>query len=254
MAQESTTGRVIGSLQHEIEILKKEVADAKTKFHISKVARDRADRQVQDHAASHQTLQLEIESLKGMLERKERHLRELEESTKDRERKKHEMRMERDQSSTKLKQSEIRAVELEQKLVEALACKEQAEMQYNLLNNEMKTFKQRYVDDVELIKREYKELRGEMNSSAKELKEVVLNSGSRIEELTGKRQNDIKGLKTVHQQLKENHEKMINELIKEMKELKVEVENSNKKTDEHAEKVAYINNELTVKLKWLKNI
>ncbi|CAG8816144.1 34358_t:CDS:1, partial [Racocetra persica] len=64
MTHESTTGKVIGNLHHEIEYLKKEVADAKTQIHVAKVARDRADRQVQEHSASHQTLRLEIDSLK----------------------------------------------------------------------------------------------------------------------------------------------------------------------------------------------
>ncbi|CAG8730625.1 16529_t:CDS:2, partial [Funneliformis mosseae] len=68
MSNESTTGKVIGHLQHEIEHLKKEVADAKTSIHIAKVARERADRQAAENYASHQTLKLEIDSLKRMLE------------------------------------------------------------------------------------------------------------------------------------------------------------------------------------------
>ncbi|CAG8557419.1 10111_t:CDS:2 [Acaulospora morrowiae] len=253
MTQESTTGKVIGNLRHEIESLKKEVADAKTQIHICKVARDRADRQVQDHAASHQTLQLEIESLKGMLERKERQVRELEESTKSREQKKTDMRTERDESNTKLKQSEIRAVELQKQLIEALACREQAEMQYKILSSEMESFKKRYVDDVELIKREYKELREEMSLTAKELQHTVVNAESQIVEMTEKRQKGIEELSGIHQQLKVHHEKSTEKLTKEIEEMKVEIENSNKKTSEHATKVAYINHELTVKLKWMKN-
>ncbi|CAG8580408.1 3604_t:CDS:2 [Diversispora eburnea] len=253
MTQESTTGKVIGNLQHEIEYLKKEVADAKTQIHIAKVARDRADRQVQDHAASHQTLRLEIDTLKRMLERKERNVKELEEETKKNESKKLDMKVERDQYNTKLKQSEVKANELEKQLIGILACKEQAIMQKNLLSNELETFKKRHVEDVEIIKREFKELQITMNSTTQGLDKVVANSGSRIEDLTSKRQINAKELEEIQRSLEKNQEKLFNLFDKELKIVKEQADKSFKITDEDTKKMTSIENDLSGRMKWLKS-
>ncbi|CAG8484405.1 24710_t:CDS:1 [Cetraspora pellucida] len=254
MTHESTTGKVIGNLHHEIEYLKKEVADAKTQIHVAKVARDRADRQVQEHSASHQTLRLEIDSLKRMLERKERQVKELEEISKDHERKRMDLKSERDNTNIKLQESEQKASNLEHQLALALLSKEQAELQYQLLTKEMKNFKQRYVEDVELIKKEFQELREEMNSTAKELEDVVVEAGAKIEEITLQRQVEVEELQSIQAKLRENQEKSFSRIQSEVEMVKKDVEISNQKTKVHTDKITYIQKELSGKMSWLRSI
>ncbi|CAG8448113.1 928_t:CDS:2 [Funneliformis caledonium] len=201
MGNESTTGKVIGHLQHEIEHLKKEVAGAKTSIHIAKVARERADRQAAEHYASHQTLKLEIDSLKRMLE------------------------LDRDKTNKSLQESESKAAELEKQLAIVSASREQAEFQYQLLSKELQNFKTRYMKDVESIKVDFQELRSDMVSTSKGLKKVVVEAGSRIETLT-----------------------------KELDRMKKDVEISNEKTKLYSNQVAKVEDEITNKMAWLKNI
>lgn len=253
MTPESTTVKVIGNLQHEIELLKKEVADAKTQIHIARVARDRADRQVQDHAASQQALRLEIDTLKGMLEKKEKKVKELDELTKENEQKKLEMKTERDQYNAKLKKSEIKATELEKQLMGILASKEQAIIQKKLLSSELEAFKKRHVEDVECIKREYKGLQTSMDSTAKGLDKVLAISGSRIEELTDKRKTGMKELEEIQRSLNVNQEKLFNILDKEFKEVKEQVEESSKGVAEGTKKLTSIENDLSGRMKWLRS-
>ncbi|CAG8574925.1 10154_t:CDS:2 [Rhizophagus irregularis] len=226
---ESTTGKVIGHLQHEIEHLKKEVADAKTQIHIAKVARERADRQVSEHSASHQTLKLEIDSLKRMLEQRENNNKLLEES-------------------------ERKAAELEKQVAAALGGKELAEIQYQLLSKELQNFKTRYSNDVESIKKEYQVLRNELNSTSKELKTVVTEASSRVETLTKDRKAEVANLEAIQKQLRENQENSIASLLDEVEKMKKDVESSNQKTQLYSEQVAKVDDEIANKMKWLKNI
>ncbi|CAI2169844.1 20454_t:CDS:2 [Funneliformis geosporum] len=219
MNHESTTGKVIGHLQHEIEHLKKEVADAKTSIHIAKVARERADRQAAEHYASHQTLKLEIDSLKRMLE-----------------------------------QSESKAVELEKQLAIVIASREQAEFQYKLLSKELQNFKTRYIKDVESIKVDFQDLRNEMVSTSKGLKKTVVEAGSRIETLTKERKCEVENLETIQIKLKENQEKSIASILSEVDRMKKDVEISNQKTQLYSNQVAKVEDEISNKMKWLKNI
>ncbi|PKC68631.1 hypothetical protein RhiirA1_456985 [Rhizophagus irregularis] len=251
---ESTTGKVIGHLQHEIEHLQKEVADAKTQIHIAKVARERADRQVSEHSASHQTLKLEIDSLKRMLERKERQVKELEEATKENEKKKLEFKIERENNNKLLEESERKAAELEKQVAAALGGKELAEIQYQLLSKELQNFKTRYSNDVESIKKEYQVLRNELNSTSKELKTVVTEASSRVETLTKDRKAEVANLEAIQKQLRENQENSIASLLDEVEKMKKDVESSNQKTQLYSEQVAKVDDEIANKMKWLKNI
>ncbi|CAB5395594.1 unnamed protein product [Rhizophagus irregularis] len=191
---ESTTGKVIGHLQHEIEHLKKEVADAKTQIHIAKVARERADRQVSEHSASHQTLKLEIDSLKTNV------------GTEN--------------NNKLLEESERKAAELEKQVAAALGGKELAEIQYQLLSKELQNFKTRYSNDVESIKKEYQVLRNELNSTSKELKTVVTEASSRVETLTKDRKAEVANLEAIQKQLRENQENSIASLLDEVEKMK----------------------------------
>ncbi|CAI2169639.1 3138_t:CDS:2 [Funneliformis geosporum] len=230
MNHESTTGKVIGHLQHEIEHLKKEVADAKTSIHIAKVARERADRQAAEHYASHQTLKLEIDSLKRMLE------------------------LERDKTNKLLQESESKAVELEKQLAIVIASREQAEFQYKLLSKELQNFKTRYIKDVESIKVDFQDLRNEMVSTSKGLKKTVVEAGSRIETLTKERKCEVENLETIQIKLKENQEKSIASILSEVDRMKKDVEISNQKTQLYSNQVAKVEDEISNKMKWLKNI
>nr|CAG8513928.1 8899_t:CDS:2 [Entrophospora candida]CAG8552664.1 6702_t:CDS:2 [Entrophospora candida] len=251
---ESTTGRFIEHLQVEIDNLRKELNESKTQAQTAKISREKSERQVQEHTATHQTLRLEIDSLKRMLERKERQTKELEESSRDHEKKSTYMKFERDNASTKLRQAELKVSDLERKLSEALACKEKAEYEYKLLSKEMQSFKARYAKDVETVKQEFKELRQELNSTSRHLEDVVLMAGVRVEELTSERKVNVDNLESVYSKLKENQEKYTAELIKEVKEIKIDVENTSKKTDEYADQVSKMKGEITGKLNWLKRV
>ncbi|CAG8523298.1 13986_t:CDS:2, partial [Acaulospora morrowiae] len=251
---ESTTGRVIEKLQAEIDYLKKELAESKTQIHISKVARERSERQVQEHLGSHQTLRLEIDSLKRMLERKERQTKELEESSKDIEKKNLDMKFERDNAKTKLRQSELKVSDLERKLQEALAAKEKSEYEYTLLSKEMQNFKTRYTKDVEVVKKEFKTLREEMSSTSRQLEDVVLMTSVRIEELTTERNDELSNLESTHSKLRENQEKCAAKLLNEIEAMKRDVQSSSQKTNEYSEQVAKMKGEITGKLNWLKRI
>jgi chromosome segregation ATPase len=254
MTNESTTGKVIGHLQHEIEYLKKEVADAKTQIHIAKVARERADRQASEHSASHQTLKLEIDSLKRMLERKERQVKELEETAKENEKKKFEYKMERENNNKLLQETELKAAELEKQLAAVIGGREQAEFQYQLLSKELQNFKTRYTNDVESIKKEFQELRNDMSSTSEGLKTVVTDAGDRVETLTKERKIEVANLETIQKQLKENQEKTLASLLNEVERMKKDVDISNQKTQQCSEQVAKVEDEISSKMKWLKNI
>ncbi|CAG8533279.1 11973_t:CDS:2, partial [Acaulospora colombiana] len=251
---ESTTGRVIEKLQAEIDYLKKELAETKTQIHTSKVARERSERQVQEHLASHQTLRLEIDSLKRMLERKERQTKELEESSKEIEKKNSDMKFERDNANTRLRQSELRVSDLERKLQEALAAKEKAEYEYKLLSKEMQNFKTRYTKDVEIVKNEFKTLREEMSSTSRQLEDVVLMTSVRIEELTTERKDELSNLESTHSKLQENQEKCVAKLLGEIEAMKKDVQSSSQRTNEYSEQIARMKGEITGKLNWLKRI
>ncbi|CAG8646411.1 10338_t:CDS:2 [Funneliformis mosseae] len=233
MTNESTTGRVIEHLQAEIDSLKKELAESKTLIHVAKVARERAERQVSEHLASHQTLRLEIDSLKRMFERKERQSKELEESTKDIEKRNSDMKFERDNAYTRLRQSELKVSDLERKLQEALALKEKSEIEYSLLSKEMQSFKTRYANDVEIVKKEFKILRKEMSSTSRSLEDVVLMTSVKVEEITSERTEEIGNLESIADKLKENQEKHAQKLLKEIEAMKKDVEHSSQKTSEH---------------------
>lgn len=254
MQNESTTGRVIENLQAEIDHLKKDLGDSKTQIHVAKVSRERAERQVQEHLASHQTLRLEIDSLKRMLERKERQTKELEESAKEVEKKNSDMKFERDNANLKLRQSELKVSDLERKLQEALAGKEKAEYEYTLLSKEMQSFKTRYTKDVEIVKKEFKSLREEMNSTSRQLEDVVLMTSVRIEELSSERKEELGNLESIHAQLQENQDKYAAKLFNEIEAMKKDVETSNQKTKEYSEQVVKIKGEIAGKLNWLKRI
>ncbi|CAG8448508.1 6172_t:CDS:2 [Scutellospora calospora] len=250
----STTGRVIENLHAEIDHLKKDLADSKTQIHVAKVSRERAERQVQEHLASHQTLRLEIDSLKRMLERKERQSKELEESAKEVEKKNSDMKFERDNANLKLRQSELKVSDLERKLQEALAGKEKAEYEYTLLSKEMQAFKTRYTKDVEIVKKEFKSLREEMNLTSRQLEDVVLMTSVRIEELNSERKDELGNLESIHTQLQDNQEKYATKLFNEIEAMKKDVETSNQKTKEYSEQVVKIKGEIAGKLNWLKRI
>jgi len=254
MTNESTTGRVIEHLQAEIDHLKKELAESKALIHVAKVARERAERQVSEHLASHQTSRLEIDSLKRMLERRERQSKELEESTKEIEKRNSDMKFERDNAHTKLRQSELKVSDLERKLQEALALKEKSEIEYSLLSKEMQTFKSRYAKDVEIVKKEFKVLRQEMSSTSRTLEDVVLMTGVRVEELTSQRKDEIGNLESIGDKLKENQEKYAQQLLSEIEVMKKDVENSSQKTNEYSEQVAKMRGEIAGKLNWLKRV
>ncbi|CAG8774352.1 16175_t:CDS:1, partial [Racocetra persica] len=206
------------------------------------------------HSASHQTLRLEIDSLKRMLERKERQVKELEEISKEHERKRMDLKSERDNTNIRLQESESKASNLEHQLALALLSKEQAELQYQLLTKEMKNFKQRYVEDVELIKKEFQELREEMNSTAKELEDVVVEAGAKIEEITSQRQVEVEELQSIQAKLRENQEKSFSRIQSEVEMVKKDVEISNQKTKAHTDKITYIQKELSGKMSWLRSI
>lgn len=254
MTSESTTGRVIEHLQAEIDYLKKELADSKTLIHVSKVARERAERQVSEHLASHQTLRLEIDSLKRMLERKERQSKELDENAKEIEKKNSDMKFERDNACTKLRQSELKVSDLERKLQEALALKEKSEIEYSLLSKEVQTFKTRYAKDVETVKKEFKVLRQEMSSTSRSLEDVVLMAGVKVEELTSERKDDLGNLESIASKLKENQEKCAQKLLSEIEIMKKDIESSSQKTDEYREHVVKMRGEISGKLNWLKRV
>ncbi|CAG8689804.1 9518_t:CDS:2, partial [Funneliformis caledonium] len=254
MTNESTTGRVIEHLQAEIDSLKKELAESKTLIHVAKVARERAERQVSEHLASHQTLRLEIDSLKRMFERKERQSKELEESTKDIEKRNSDMKFERDNAYTRLRQSELKVSDLERKLQEALALKEKSEIEYSLLSKEMQSFKTRYANDVEIVKKEFKILRKEMSSTSRSLEDVVLMTSVKVEEITSERTEEIGNLESIADKLKENQEKHAQRLLKEIEAMKKDVEHSSQKTSEHSEQVAKMKGEIVGKLNWLKRV
>ncbi|CAI2190233.1 19313_t:CDS:1, partial [Funneliformis geosporum] len=254
MTNESTTGRVIEHLQAEIDSLKKELAESKTLIHVAKVARERAERQVSEHLASHQTLRLEIDSLKRMFERKERQSKELEESTKDIEKRNSDMKYERDNAHTRLRQSELKVSNLERNLQEALALKEKSEIEYSLLSKEMQSFKTRYANDVEIVKKEFKVLRQEMSSTSRSLEDVVLMTSVKVEEITSERKEEIGNLESIADKLKENQEKHAQKLFYEIEAMKKDVEHSSLKTSEHSEQVAKMKGEIVGKLNWLKRV
>ncbi|KAG9296252.1 hypothetical protein G9A89_014844 [Geosiphon pyriformis] len=251
---EGTTGRVIEQLQAEIDQLKKEVTDSKGQIHVVKVARERAERQLQEHLNSHDTFRTEIDSLKRMLERKERQLKELENSMKDIDKRNVDMKFERDNANTKLRQSELKVSSLERKLNDALACKEQAEHEYLLLSKEMQNFKRRYAEDVDTIKEEFSIVRNELNTTTQQLEDVILMTGVKIEEMTSGRKNELENLETTQAKLKENQEKCAAQFLTDIEKMKQDVEVSNKKTLENIDQVVKMKAEISGKLNWLKRI
>ncbi|CAG8445348.1 10309_t:CDS:10 [Ambispora leptoticha] len=210
---EGTTGRVIEKLHEEIDRLKKELADAKTQIQVNKVARERAERQLNEHLNSHETF------------------------LKENDKKQLDMKFERDNANTKLRQSELKVSSLERKLADALAGREQAEHEYLLLSKEMQNFKRRYAEDVDTVKKEFLELREQLNKKAQQLEEVILMTGVRVEEITSSRGTDLETLETTHNKLKQNQEKYAAKFLIEIEKLKREVESSSKKTSENVEQL-----------------
>ncbi|CAG8637612.1 22968_t:CDS:2, partial [Racocetra persica] len=164
------------------------------------------------------------------------------------------MKFERDNANLKLRQSELKVSDLERKLQEALAGKEKAEYEYTLLSKEMQAFKTRYTKDVEIVKKEFKSLREEMNSTSRQLEDVVLMTSVRIEELNSERKEELGNLESIHAQLQENQDKYAAKLFSEIEAMKKDVETSSQKTKEYSEQVAKIKGEIAGKLNWLKRI
>ncbi|CAG8577565.1 10082_t:CDS:2 [Racocetra fulgida] len=154
------------------------------------------------------------------------------------------MKFERDNASLKLRQSELKVSDLERKLQEALAGKEKAEYEYTLLSKEMQAFKTRYTKDVEIVKKEFKSLREEMNSTSRQLEDVVLMTSVRIEELNSERKDELGNLESIHAQLQENQDKYAAKLFSEIEAMKKDVEISSQKTKEYSEQVAKIKGEI----------
>jgi chromosome segregation ATPase len=251
---ESKTSRVIEQLQLEIDHLKKELADSKTQIHVAKVARDRADRSLQEQQQAHRVVRQEIDSLKRMLDRKERQVKEMEQGIKDAGKKSSDMKFERDNANTKLRQAELKASNLERELRETTAGKEQAEHEYELLSKEIKNFKRRYAEDVESVRKEFDDLREKMLATSRQLEDSILETGVRVEELTSESTVDVKELENIHEKLKENQEKYVVQFSAELENLKQDVEASSKKTDEHTNEVNKMRGEIVGKLNWLSRI
>ncbi|CAG8754585.1 22377_t:CDS:2, partial [Cetraspora pellucida] len=137
---------------------------------------------------------------------------------------------------------------------EALAGKEKAEYEYTLLSKEMQAFKTRYTKDVEIVKKEFKALREEMNSTSRQLEDVVLMTSVRIEELNSERKEELGNLESIHAQLQENQDKYAAKLLSEIEAMKKDVETSSQKTKGYSEQVTKIKGEIAGKLNWLKRI
>ncbi|CAG8599270.1 12564_t:CDS:2 [Ambispora gerdemannii] len=251
---EGPTGRVIEKLHDEIDHLKKELADAKTQIQVNKVSRERAERQLHEHLNSHETFRAEIESLKRMLERKENKIKEMEGVAKDIDKKQLDMKFERDNANTKLRQSELKVSSLERKLADALAGKDQAEHEYLLLSKEMQNFKRRYAEDVNIVKKDFLVLREQLNKKAQQMEDVILTTGVRIEELTSSHNPDVETLETTHNKLKQNQEKYAAKFLIEIEKMRREIEMSSKKTSENVEQVGKMKAEISGKLNWLARI
>jgi len=82
----------------------------------------------------------------------------------------------------------------------------------------------------------------------------VVEAGSRVETLTKERKMEVANLETIQMQLKENQEKSIASLLDEVEKMKKEVEISNQKTQLYSEQVTKVEDEISTKMKWLKNI
>ncbi|CAG8466200.1 3934_t:CDS:1 [Paraglomus occultum] len=253
-SMESTTGRVIERLQLEIDSLKKELSDSKSQLQVARVARERAERQVQEHAQSHQSFLLELDSLKRILERKERQVKELEHSIKESDQKSMDMKFDRDNANTKLRQTELKVSDLERKIHEALAAKEQAEHEYSLLTKEMQSFKRRYQEDVDTVRHEFDELRDQLKSISHSLEDTILMTGVQVEELTTGRKNEVLELEQLQEKLKENQENYAKQFLLEIEKMKTDVEKNTRSTDEFYQEVIKMRSEITGKLNWFTKV